>query len=83
MFWAAPSRSSPRDLFEDLARLSGEMSVLNLVARDQTAIQSLPERLTDETRFDCARFYQVENRPQRAGKLKPWDVCTSSSGRLA
>jgi hypothetical protein len=42
------------------------MSVLNLVARDQTAIQSLPERLTDETRFDCARSSRLCVGPKSA-----------------
>jgi hypothetical protein len=78
--WALPLRSLPHDLFEHLVRRAHEASVFNLVVRDQTAIQSLPERLADETRFDCARVDKVEYYPQRPVNLKHPRLPHSGSG---
>jgi len=41
------------------------LCVPKLLARDQPAVNSLPQRLTYKRPLDCAGFYQVKNRPQR------------------
>ena len=46
------------------------MRVVNLLASDDPAVQSLSERLTDKALFHSAGLYQIENRRQRASKFE-------------
>src|ERR1035441_10459559 len=70
MFWVTALCSSAQHFLDDLARSSAHSRVPNLLASDQTTINSLSERLADEVPFDGACLDQVENRPQRASKLE-------------
>jgi hypothetical protein len=56
---ASRALSGGGSIFEYLARRSDEMCVLNLVVRDQAAIQSLPRRCRMKRRFDGAFAYKA------------------------
>ena len=70
MSWVTALCNSPQRFLNDLARRSAHSRVPNLLASDQTTVNSLPECLADEVPLDRAGLDQVENRPQRASKLE-------------
>jgi hypothetical protein len=70
MFWVPALGSPPQRLLQDLARRSAHSHVPNLLASDQTPVESLFECLTDEVPLDRTGLDQVKDRPQRASKLE-------------
>src|SRR5712691_8570658 len=70
MSWVTASCSSPQYFFNHLVGRSTHSRVPNLLASDETAVDSLSERLADETLLHSAGLDQIENRPQRASKLE-------------
>ena len=62
MFWAAALCSPPQRFLKDLVRRSVQLRGPNLMASDQTAINSLPQRLADEVPLDRAGLDQVKDR---------------------
>ena len=70
MSWVTALCSSPQHFLNDLARRSAHSRVPNLLASDQTTVDSLPECLADEVPFDRTGLDQIKNRPQRASELE-------------
>jgi len=70
MFRVTALCSSPQHFLHKLAPRSAHARVPNLLARDQTTVNSQPERLANEIPLDGAGLDQVENRSQRASKLE-------------
>ena len=70
MSWASALCSTPEYVGDDLAGDSAHSRGPDLLASDQTTVDSLPQRLADRVPLDSANLDQVKNRPQRASKLK-------------
>src|SRR6266436_10196207 len=68
--WTSPLCSMPEDFFNNLARRTVQLRVPNLLASDETAVNSLSERLANEALLHRAGFNKVKNRPQRASELE-------------
>lgn len=62
--------NSPQCLFYDFADRSAHSRIPNLLPTDQTALDSLPQRLSNEVPLHRTRFDQVENCPQRPTELE-------------
>lgn len=62
--------SSPQYFFNHLVGRSAHSRVPNLLASDETAVDSLSECLEDETLLHRIDLDQIENRPQRASELE-------------
>jgi hypothetical protein len=54
---------SPQDFLNNLARRSAQVRVSNLLASDQTTINSLPQSLADEVAFDRSGLDHIKDRP--------------------
>jgi len=63
MSWVKALCDSPQYYLYDLAGRSAHSCIANLLATDQTTVDSLPQRLADEVPFHCASLDQVKNRP--------------------
>jgi len=70
IFWMTALCSPPQHFFYKLTRRSAHSRVPNLLASDQTTVNSLPERLADEGPLNGSGLDQVENGPQRARELE-------------
>src|SRR5713101_1301312 len=70
MPWVMALCSSPQNSLNGFAHRSAHLRVPNLLASDETAVDSLSERLADETLLHSADLDQIENRPQRASELE-------------
>src|SRR3977135_3546019 len=68
--WTSPLCSLPEGFFNNLARRTIQLRVPNLWPSDETAVNSLSERLANETLLHGAGFNKVKNRPQRASELE-------------
>jgi hypothetical protein len=80
--WGAALWGSPQRFFYNQARRSDHSRVLNLLASDQTTVDSLRDSLADEVSLDRAGFDQVENRPQRASELESLRRCYVAVGQV-
>jgi len=69
ILWTLPLCSLQEDFF-NLSRRAVQLRVPNLLASDETSVNSLSERLANETLLHSADFNKVENRPQRAGEFE-------------
>jgi len=69
--WKTALCFPPQHFLYKLTRRSVHSRVPNLLASDQTTVNSLPERLADEGPLNGSGIEQVENRPQRASELEP------------
>lgn len=65
MFSESPLCSPPQCIFDHLACRLAQLCVPKLLARDQPAVNSLPQRLTYKRPLDRPGLYQVKNRSQR------------------
>src|ERR1019366_4523353 len=65
MFSESPLCSPPQCIFDPLACRLAQLCVPELLAGDQPAVNSLPQRLTYKRPLDRAGLYQVKNRSQR------------------
>jgi len=74
---------SPKRLFEDPACWFAHLTTPNLLPRNQTTIDSLGNRLTDEVPLHRAGINQIEDRPQRPCNLEALHGLHVALGRSA
>src|SRR5262245_3395271 len=68
--WLAALCNSPQCFFDDLANRSAHSRIPNLLPTNQTALDRLPQSLSNEVPFHRAALDQVENRPEGPSKLE-------------
>jgi hypothetical protein len=62
-FSESPLCSPPQCIFDHLACRLAQLRVPKLLARDQPAVNSLPQRLTYKRSLHRSGLYQIKNRP--------------------
>jgi hypothetical protein len=67
MFLESPLCSPPQRIFDHLACGLAQLRIPNLLTRDQSAVNGLPQRLTYKCPLDRASLDKVKNRSQRPG----------------
>lgn len=73
---------SPRRFFENPTGRFAHLAAPNLLPRNQTAIDSLRNRLADEVALDRAGFDRIKDRPRMRGDLKALDGLYVARGQI-
>ena len=68
--WLTALCNSPQCFFDDLADRSAHSRIPNLLPTNQTALDRLPQSLSNEVPFHRAGLDQVENRPKGPSELE-------------
>src|SRR5437899_12162785 len=68
--WLAALCNSPQCFFEDLANRSAHSRIPNLLPTNQTALDRLPQSLSNEVPFHRAGLDHVENRSKGPSELE-------------